>query len=184
MKRILLAALAVAAVLPVVPARATTTPVLRGTHTFPVAEALPCAGVCSYLVPHTSDPEAFVASWNLLEDDPQDRQTTFACTEPSPAGSFLDVTLNVPSKANFLKIEATPTIDWDIVLCLPGNKGMVAFEDVPYLEDCPAGCLTVIQLRIRPATGKKPAQYSKLVLRAYNFSDVQDLTATWGFYTV
>lgn len=173
MKRVLMLAIAVAAILPAIPAHSAV--LTQGTHAFPVAKAIPCHVTCSYWVPHTSDPDAFVQSYNVLEDG-DDRQTAFACTEPSPAGSFLDVSLTVPATADFLKIEATPTVDWDMVLCLPGNKGMIAFEDVPSLEECPAGCLTQIQVVL------KPGQYSKLVLRAYNWSDPADLTAKWAFH--
>ena len=174
MKRFLLLAVAVAAILPVLPAHSAAVEKLTsGTHKFPVTEAIPCLVACSYWVPHASNPTAFV-DWAV---DGDDEETAFACTEPGPAGSYLDLPLNVPARANFLEVKATSTVDWDMFLCLPNNGDLVAGETVPDLEECPTGCEAVVQLVMKPAR-----QYPKLVLRAYNWSDPADLVAAWAFY--
>lgn len=199
MKKSVLVLLAAAVALSLVPATAATSK----SKTLTFDAAVPCAAAaCSYWLPHQESPGTFgVLPWLAgtsldgtpaeglaelpLEEDEDaayDKQTAYGCTAPLVAETFTDHVLTVPSKAKSVKITYTPGIDWDVYICAKpkvGNNGrMLAFESVnasgcaDYVETInfgSIGCPSTVMSKVKPGT--------KIVVRGYNFADVDTLSA-------
>lgn len=190
MRKFMLAALAVVAAASIVPASAKT--ISSKTLTFKAQ--VPCAAVCTYWLPHQESPGTFaVLPWVAGTTNPVDgsalpvierdedkayaKQSSYACTQPSPEGSYDDYVVTAPRGSYRMKITYTPTVDWDVYICnkpKSGNNGsLVASETVPYLEECPASCESYVAATVKPGR--------RYVIRAYNWSDPSDLIARLKF---
>ena len=195
MRKILILTAIVAAFASMVPAQAGTT--YRRTATF---KGTPCAATCAYWVPKapsapsapkvpadptTADPVAFadkVLDIPFGVIDSTDSQSA-ACTAPSPAGSFADVVATAPKGTNYLVFSATPTVDWDLFICAKptrGNNGKLLAVGANPVADandptmtCAIGCYEEVHIPV--VAGRK------YVLRAYNWSDPDNLTAKYTF---
>jgi hypothetical protein len=176
MRKTLVLLVVAAAALGMLPAHAKT--LGRKTVTM---NATPCAAVCSYNIPHASNPTLFVSSFLGLNAGDDEKQTAYACTEPEPAGSYADVVAVAPKGAKILILNYQPSVDWDAFICAKpksGNNGpMVAHEsDATFVLGgaCTVNCKS-------EAVGKvKPGQ--KYVIRAYNFDSPDSLKMTYTFY--
>ena len=180
MKRTLVAAI-VAAALSAFPAHAGFKTVQTKAVRFKAVT--PCFTACSYYVsPH--DP-ATAATAIAFEEDFH-KQQSYACTNPGPAGSWRDLVLTAPKGATHLKVEATPDVDWDLVLCGKphhGNNGkLLAWEKQersPSLDEedpCVVGCKDTLLIKVKAGT--------KYVLRAYSWIDPNDLVARYWFMKI
>jgi hypothetical protein len=142
--------------------------------------ATPCAALCSYNVPHASDPTLFVNS-ELGSAADSERQTAYACTEPEPAGSYADVVVKAPAGAKLLVLNYQPSVDWDAFICLKpksGNNGpMVGREtDATFVIGgaCTANCKSTATAKVKPGV-----QY---VIRGYNFDSPDSLKMKYTFF--
>lgn len=91
--------------------------------------------------------------------------TTTACSDPAPDGSYADKVVVAPRGANTLIFTASPVVDWDTFICF--GRAMLGRS----LRG--AGEQEVILANVRAGR--------RYILRAYNFSDVDDLPASYVF---
>jgi hypothetical protein len=175
MRKLLILVVALAAMAAVVPANAYT--IKTGKKIY---SADPCAVACSYwgfdipadptkIDPMTYDPETIIDG------------ERFACTKPSPAGSWGDLVVTAPTGANLLKFYGTPEGDWDLFICSKpsvGNNGRLLASGANDASDpnCIMGCPESVRIPVKAGR--------KYVLRAYNWLDTENLTARYAFYHV
>lgn len=164
------------------PAQAKT--IKKKTVTF--AWVPPCATVCSYNI-----------NLNALPSDPADApsadpldllgETANGCTDPGPAGSYVDIIVTAPKGARALTLAAVPTVDWDTFICAKpkagktGSKLLAAgVNPAADAESAEPGCILGIPACPEKAVAAvKPG--IKYVLRAFNYSDPLDLVGTYTF---
>jgi hypothetical protein len=170
MRKALIVLVAAAAALAMAPASAKT--FKKATVKL---SATPCAVACSYWQPHASNPSVWAGS---LSGNPSDgnKQDAFACTNPSPAGSYADVVVTAPAGAKLLLANYRPTVDWDVFICLKpkvGNNGpMVGEED--FANTTTPNSPSYASTKVRPGV--------KYVIRAYNWVDYDFLKLTYQFF--
>lgn len=187
-KRLSIAAVLLASLSGIVPASAGKA-LVRRSVTF---SADPCHVVCPWWVDTGSSVPGDPATFDPLTHPLPvlDSEIESGCTSPGPAGSYDDLTVRAPKSARWLIFEAWPSVDWDIFVCMaargPGDRyvahGANSAADIDP-NDPPSdtelacslgvGCAESATARIRGG--------ARYILRAYNWSDPDDLPARYTF---
>lgn len=143
-----------------------------GTEEVTLEAPVPCSIVCPY--------------WNQTMTATEEYEASCAPSPDSPPGSWADIEVTVPGSVDgriptHLAFTLEPGVDWDSFLCRkqPDASGryFVRHDANPMGAPCPvagiAGCIEAVSTRVTPGEA--------FVLRAYNWSDVSSVKASYSY---